>query len=168
MQDIHAKCYLYFVSSSISTLVFIGINLFVFSIDYYLLGNSTPRSFIGYGNFFGFANLIESILIVVMYSVPFIYVTSLITYISYYVFKHTIKSWSYKVHILLFSLLFAFLWSKVFFEKNTLNFIFIIILISGLAFLIGNYIKPSKIGNILIVIPGFLLIGSLIVPSFLV
>ncbi|MEH6936850.1 hypothetical protein V7056_03195, partial [Bacillus sp. JJ664] len=67
------KVYQFLISSSISTFVFIGINILLYAFDYYVLDNPTSRSLIGLGNTVGISSFAYSLLFVIMISIPFIY-----------------------------------------------------------------------------------------------
>ena len=156
------KVYQFLISSSISTFVLIGINILLYVFDYFILDNTTSHSLIGLGNSVGISSFAYSLLFVIMISIPFIYIHSLITYLIYYIFSITFSNWSYKIHILLFSLLFAFVLTNILYEQVLVNSTFFMLLFSGWAFLLGDYVKPLIFGKLLIVSPAILLFLSII------
>ncbi|MET3194400.1 hypothetical protein [Bacillus sp. OAE603] len=161
------KVYKFLISSSISTFVFLGINILLYIFDYFVLDNPTSRSLIGVGNLVGINGFAYSFLLVIMFSIPFIYITSLITYLIYYIFSFTFTNWSYKIHIILFSILFAFVLTSIFYNQVIVNPTFFILLFSGWAFLLGDYVKPLIFGKLMIVAPAILLFMSSIIIQFI-
>lgn len=161
------KVYQFLISSSISSIIFLGINILLFVFDYYVLDNPTSRSLIGIGNSIGIDSFVYSLLFVIIFSIPFIYIFSLISYLIYYIFSITFTNWSYKIHVLLFSLLFAFVLTSIFYGHVILNSTFFMLLISSLSFLLGDYVKPLILRKLLIVTPAILLLMSLITIQFI-
>ncbi len=160
------KVHQFLISSSISNFVFIGINILLYVFDYFVLDNPTSRSLIGVGNLVGINSFAYSLLFVIMISIPFIYISSLISYLIYYIFSITFTNWSYKIHFILFSLLFAFVLTSILYEQVIVNPMFFMLLFSGWAFLLGDYVKPLILGKLLIVTPAIFLLMSLISIQF--
>jgi hypothetical protein len=167
MVQIKLKVYQFLISSSISTFAFIGINILLYVFDYYVLDNPTSRSLIGIGNSVGINNFIYSLLFVIIISIPFIYIFSLISYLIYYIFSITFTNWSYKTHVILFSLLSAFVLTSIFYGHVILNPTFFMLLLSGWSFLLGDYVKPLIFRKLLMIAPAILLFMSVISIQFI-
>ncbi len=161
MEKSESKIFLYFVSSSISYLMFISINLLFYFIENNV-GSSSSVGYVGFMSFIGSGSFLDSLFFVILISIPFIYITTFITYLVYFLIYLSNKKWNYIAHIIIFSFLSAIIWSKVFFELEVFDPIFFILLFSGISFLFGLFCNPSKISIIICLLPVILLIGSFI------
>jgi len=86
---------------------------------------------------------------IILYSVPFIYTTTLITFVAYLIMKKYISIWNYVVHCGLFGVLFSILFGLYFFEEPITRWIqnptSYIIVIASLFFAAGKFIPSNRI-----------------------
>jgi len=105
---------------------------------------------------------------IILYSVPFVYTTTLITFVAYLIIKKYILSWNYVVHCGLFGVLFSVLIGLYFFEESITRWIqnptSYIIVIASLFFAAGKFISTNRIFITISLLPFLACFLSLIYP----
>ncbi|WP_316568746.1 hypothetical protein [Neobacillus sp. YIM B06451] len=124
----------YFIGSSFSFIAFVlSVSFFDFLLSILSLSS-------------GYQEL--SFIVLSVYSIPFIYGTTLATVLTYVLLKKYIPRWNYIIHCLLAGVLFSLLFGLVLFERYLVGLLTFPgtygIMIGAAVFSLGNYIPLKK------------------------
>ncbi|WP_409276059.1 hypothetical protein V1499_10700 [Neobacillus sp. SCS-31] len=142
----------YFIGSSLSFIAFLlTVPFFNFVLNSLFLSS-------------GYQELSLSVLSV--YSIPFIYGTTLATILLYVIMKKFIPRWNYIIHCLLAGILFSLLFGMVLFEESLTGLLAFPatygIIVGAVIFSLGYYIPLKKAAVYAYFIPLFAAAGSVI------
>ncbi|MFC0187128.1 hypothetical protein ACFFJY_02455 [Fictibacillus aquaticus] len=103
-----------------------------------------------------------SYLVVTFYGIPFVYITTLLAYVSYFVVRRFFPSWKLSVHVIVCALLFNVLFAYGLFEDSALSQLLVAIVGGAAAFLIGTKARKSVGTYLGIALPVLNLVGVLL------